>query len=322
MGFKVRNITNILGQTNKSPLNLFFVDLEPAENNKQIFELKYLFNMKIAIEPPHKSTNIVQCTRCQTYGHTKAYCTHPFACVKCGGDHSTSSCSKSQDLPATCALCDGPHPANYKGCTVYKDLQNLRKNKPTAQQRQPNSNPNHATTTVLTTQTSHNNISAPHTSRSVLSQDFTNLFNLFGTNFIVGRNWNAKHTFWGSRLISPKGRALYSTTRAGSFKFLTTGEPTHWPTGPAKRPDVIDFFVTCGLANNYTHIERRDELSSDHSPLVLTLSSTVIIKPKPPRLTTHKTNWDAFKYYIEENVNLNLKPDSHYSASQGPVTVR
>ncbi|KAI5736397.1 hypothetical protein M8J76_002814 [Diaphorina citri] len=166
MGFKVRNITNILGQTNKSPLNLFFVDLEPAENNKQIFELKYLFNMKIAIEPPHKSTNIVQCTRCQTYGHTKAYCTHPFACVKCGGDHSTSSCSKSQDLPATCALCDGPHPANYKGCTVYKDLQNLRKNKPTAQQRQPNSNPNHATTTVLTTQTSHNNISAPHTSKN------------------------------------------------------------------------------------------------------------------------------------------------------------
>ncbi|KAI5697503.1 hypothetical protein M8J75_011494 [Diaphorina citri] len=160
--------------------------------------------------------------------------------------------------------------------------------------------------------------------RSVLSQDFTNLFNLFGTNFIVGGDWNAKHTFWGSRLISPKGRALYSATRAGSFKFLTTGEPTHWPTDPAKRPDVIDFFVTCGLANNYTHIERRDELSSDHSPLVLTLSSTVIIKPKPPRLTTHKTNWDAFKYYIEENVNLNLSlktPDDVDNAAQYLTTI-
>ncbi|KAI5697154.1 hypothetical protein M8J76_008039 [Diaphorina citri] len=175
MGFKVRNITNILGRTNKSPLNLFFVDLEPAENNKQIFELKYLFNMKIAIEPPHKSTNIVQCTRCQTYGHTKAYCTRPFACVKCGGDHSTSSCSKSRDLPATCALCDGPHPANYKGCTVYKDLQNLRKNKPTAQQRQPNSNPNHATTTALTTQTSQNNISAPLTSKNNQPRSYASL---------------------------------------------------------------------------------------------------------------------------------------------------
>lgn len=114
---------NVVHHATKTPLNLFFVDLEPAKNNKDIFDLKYIHNMKIAVEPPRKSTNIVQCTRCQLYNHTKSYCTRPFSCVKCGRGHSSTSCTKSRDLPAKCALCEGPHPANYKGCTVYKELQ-------------------------------------------------------------------------------------------------------------------------------------------------------------------------------------------------------
>jgi hypothetical protein len=28
--------------------------------------------------------------------------------------------------PATCVLCKGDHPANYKGCTVYRNLVNIR----------------------------------------------------------------------------------------------------------------------------------------------------------------------------------------------------
>lgn len=173
LGFKVRNIINITSRRNKSPLNLFFVDLEPAENNKRIYELKYLMNMKITVEPPRKSTNIVQCTRCQTYGHTKAYCTRPFACVKCGGDHSSSSCGKTRDLPATCALCDGPHPANYKGCTVYKDLQNMKKNNQQGQQYQSNVNriPNQATPSAQTITTNNNADKKSRTYASMFHRD-------------------------------------------------------------------------------------------------------------------------------------------------------
>lgn len=139
---------------------------------------------------------------------------------------------------------------------------------------------------------------------SIQPQDFSNLFNTFGSHFVAGGDWNAKHTFWGSRLISPRGRALYNATRSDRFKYISTGEPTHWPTDPAKRPDVIDFFIASGVPNNYTHIERMDDLSSDHSPLVLTLSTTLITKSKTPRLTTLKTDWETFKWYIEENTNL------------------
>lgn len=120
---KIRNIINIKHRTTKEPLPLFFIDLEPADNNKDIYNLNYLLNLKISVEPPRKSSQLVQCTRCQNYNHTKSYCNRPYACVKCGGQHKTTSCAKTSNTPATCALCDGPHPANYKGCKVYQDLQ-------------------------------------------------------------------------------------------------------------------------------------------------------------------------------------------------------
>jgi hypothetical protein len=44
--------------------------------------------------------------------------------VKCAGDHSTSHCPrKKRSSDVQCVFCNGNHPANYKGCTVYKDLQ-------------------------------------------------------------------------------------------------------------------------------------------------------------------------------------------------------
>lgn len=121
-GFPVRSVSNIRHSKTKDPLPLFYVDLEPARNNKDIYSLKFLNNQVITVEPPHNKTSIVQCTRCQRYNHTKTYCTLPFACVKCGGQHDTKVCKKSKDLPATCALCGGNHTANYRGCEVYTKL--------------------------------------------------------------------------------------------------------------------------------------------------------------------------------------------------------
>jgi hypothetical protein len=63
LGHKVRNIINAKHRQTKEPLNLFFVDLEPAEYNKEIYKIKGLQNKIIEIEPPNKSKPIIQCTR-------------------------------------------------------------------------------------------------------------------------------------------------------------------------------------------------------------------------------------------------------------------
>jgi len=101
---------NIKHKQTKDPLSLFFVDLESQANNKEIFNLKFLDNTKITIEAPHKNRNIVQCQRCQAYGHSKTYCTKPYQCVKCGGQHDSKDCTKPQHNPAKCALCGENHP--------------------------------------------------------------------------------------------------------------------------------------------------------------------------------------------------------------------
>ena len=54
--------------------------------------------MKIVVEAPLKKNHIVQCTRCQSYGHNQTYCSRPYVCVKCGAEHNTTLCTKAQLL--------------------------------------------------------------------------------------------------------------------------------------------------------------------------------------------------------------------------------
>jgi hypothetical protein len=108
----------------KQPLSMFFVELKPAPNNKDIFNAGYIQQCKIQFEPPKHKRDIVQCANCQRYGHTKNYYHLKPRCVKCAGDHLTNQChGKERSSDFRCVLCGGYHPGNYKGCTVYKDLQ-------------------------------------------------------------------------------------------------------------------------------------------------------------------------------------------------------
>lgn len=119
-GHEVRQIVNVRHRNTKEALPLFYVDLEPEKNNKDIFNVRYLSQMKVTFEAPYKKKEILECKRCQRFGHSKNQCLRPYRCVKCGNDHSTSSCKKTSDTSATCANCQENHPASYKGCIKYK----------------------------------------------------------------------------------------------------------------------------------------------------------------------------------------------------------
>ena len=56
LGHPVRNIINIRHRVNKHPLSMFYVDLEPMSNNKGIYDLQFIHNMKITVEPLTKET--------------------------------------------------------------------------------------------------------------------------------------------------------------------------------------------------------------------------------------------------------------------------
>ena len=149
VGHVARNIVNVHHRQTKEPLNLFFVDLEPANNNKDIYNITAIQNKIILIEPPRvNKKHVPQCVRCQQYGHTRTYCNKPYACVKCGGPHNSTDCTKQMDTPAKCVLCGGNHPANYKGCEHYHNI--IKGNNPHRNQPE-NSIPPPTTTHAHTT---------------------------------------------------------------------------------------------------------------------------------------------------------------------------
>ena len=99
------------------------MDLEPADNNKDVYNITALQNKFILIEPPRvNKKHVPLCVRCQQYGHTRTYCNKPYTCVQCGGPHNSSDCVKQQDTPAKCALCGGNHSVNYKGFEHYHNI--------------------------------------------------------------------------------------------------------------------------------------------------------------------------------------------------------
>lgn len=124
-GYEATNVSNVISRF-KTPLPMFFVDVSKATFNEKIFDIDSLYYTRVKIEEPRKKRMIPQCVRCQQYGHTKTYCNHPPKCVRCGLGHESKTCTKTRETAATCANCDGAHPANYRGCETLKELRKNR----------------------------------------------------------------------------------------------------------------------------------------------------------------------------------------------------
>lgn len=137
-------------------------------------------------------------------------------------------------------------------------------------------------------------------------KQFEDFFNTLGERFIAGGDYNAKHTHWGSRLITTKGRELLRTANEHNMSFISTSNPTYWPSDPNKTPDLLDFFVVKGINENYMKVENCYELSSDHSPVILTISATFLKTNRQPSLTSRRTDWDLFREELEAKINLRI----------------
>ena len=134
----------------------------------------------------------------------------------------------------------------------------------------------------------------------------SDFFNSLGSRFIAGGDYNAKHTVWGSGLISPKGRALLKTLKTLNLSHISSGSPTYWPSDCTKTPDLIDFCISKGIPPRLVVVESSLELSSDHTPVVITLSKMAYLKERPAALHSKNTNWSIFKNIVSNEISPNL----------------
>lgn len=136
---------------------------------------------------------------------------------------------------------------------------------------------------------------------SLKSWDFENLFAKMGPKFLAGGDFNAKHPWWGSRLVNPKGSEMYKCIAAKNYSVLSTGTPTYWPTDRRKTPDLIDFFVFSGIQRAHFQVSECYDLSSDHSPIKVTFSSLIYTNSQKQRI-----DFPKFKTLLEERLDLSV----------------
>jgi hypothetical protein len=96
-GHVITNIWNVLQRITKEFLPMFFVELKPAANNKDVYNVNFLLQYKIKFEQSHAKREMPQCSKFQRYGHTKHFYFRQRErerCLKCAGNHVTVKCAR------------------------------------------------------------------------------------------------------------------------------------------------------------------------------------------------------------------------------------
>lgn len=97
------------------------------------------------------------------------------------------------------------------------------------------------------------------------------------------------------------------TMKVNNLKHLSTGESTNWPTDRQKVPDLIDFCVAKSIPSPYClNVKSCLDLLSDHSPILISLSTLTFENIKPLTLTSKNTNWNVFRDLLNNTLNLDV----------------
>lgn len=140
---------------------------------------------------------------------------------------------------------------------------------------------------------------------NIKREHFKDFFLTLGPKFISGGDYNSKNTLWGSRLSTTKGRELAHLLQEQNYSFLSTSTPTYWPTDSNKVPDLLDFFITNGISADYMDVVPSYDLSSDHSPIILTVSRFNIHNRTKSKLHNKNTDWKQYRNNVHDALVLN-----------------
>jgi len=152
--------------------------------------------------------------------------------------------------------------------------------------------------------------------------DYITFFRTLRHRFIAGGDFNAKHTTWGARITTPKGRELFKAMRNNSLQYLSTHQPTFCPSDTNRQPDLLDFCITKGINTQKAEIASCLELSSDRTPILITLHTRVIRQQQKPSLYNKYTDWEAFRKTLDERIDtqISLKSKSDIETTVAILT--
>lgn len=193
MEFPPISVTRMLGR-GKVPIQAIIVELDKAY--KPFYNIKEIFGLTVNIEAYKRNGRLIQCHKCQAWGHIQKYCNTTDKCMRCAGEHPSYQCPKPKTIRATCANCGGEHTAMSIDCpkrpkpvtksTTWKmeKITNatLTKSIPEIQREERNLR-RQSQANQDTKQTERNPNASPNSKKSQLTQQLSNLMiNFLKTN--------------------------------------------------------------------------------------------------------------------------------------------
>ena len=94
----------------------------------------------------------------------------------------------------------------------------------------------------------------------ITSCKYSHFLSHLGSKCIIGDDFDAKHPYQGSHIITTKGWELWQSIVTTNDSCLSNGKPTYCPSDQS--PDCIDFFISRAISANYMEINNIDDLSS------------------------------------------------------------
>jgi len=97
---------------------------------------------------------------------------------------------------------------------------------------------------------------------------------------------------------SPPGSKLH-TTISRNTNLLANGRKQ------STRPAGL--FITSGISPSYTDIKPSYDLSSDHTPTIMTISTSLATHITTTRLHTSITDWNQYKTVVRDKLTTKMK---------------
>lgn len=133
-------------------------------------------------------------------------------------------------------------------------------------------------------------------------QELHTLLNISHKVILMG-DLNAVHQAWNNNRNNANGRTLYTYIQAHNAQLLYTPSHTHYPQN-GTTPTTIDICIYKNILH-ISDIENMDILSSDHTPVTVTLNNQYT-EEHTRTLTSYKhTDWSAFRKELNTHIIIN-----------------
>ena len=121
--------------------------------------------------------------------------------------------------------------------------------------------------------------------------DFLRLFRR-QTPVIMAGDLNARHRALGSTTTNQVGRDLLGYLRHQTIRHIGPHFPTFYGHHSTTAPDIV--LTNSSMYLNY-HLSPGPFTTSDHTPIIINISTNPILIPKPSSYSFHRTDWETFK---------------------------